>query len=145
MSPPASPASSMLLEQHSSCSPDPLRCVPSTPGAIIAMDRSLRLAHIRPSFLQTVHKIHRSIKEFGLKYDFWYAAQICLTLFGMKLRDTQNWRRNGWFCRMLPFPLRVIELRLGHKAFGMGKFRACAHRNYELAYWKNYDLFDGQW
>ena len=61
-------------------------------------------------------------------------AQMLMTFLGMKLRVTQNRRRKGRVCRMLPFPLCITVRRLVTDSHCMGKFRACAHRNYELAY-----------
>ena len=69
-----------------------------------------------------------------MKYDYWYAAQICVALFGMKPRITQNWTRNVWFCCVLPFLLRINGPLFITIFSGMGKCGACAQRNYELAY-----------
>ena len=38
---------------------------------------------------------------------------------------------------MLPFALRITGRRLFTNFHCMGKFRACAHRNYELAYYNS--------
>ena len=59
---------------------------------------------------------------------------MLMTFLGMKLKVTQNRRRNERVCRMLPFPLCITGRRLVTNSHCMGKFRACAHRNYELAY-----------
>ena len=57
-----------------------------------------------------------------------------MTFLGMKLKVTQNRRRNGWFCRMVPFPLCITGHRLFTNFHCMGKLHACAHCNYKLAY-----------
>ena len=58
---------------------------------------------------------------------------MLMTFLGMKLKVTQIRRRKGRVCRMLPFPLCITGRRLVTHSHYMAKFRACAHRNYELS------------
>ena len=78
--------------------------------------------HNHDQILEFLRKIF--LKGFQI-YQNYLCALICYT----SADDFR--RRKGRVCRMLPFPLVLPDVGLSQ--INREKFRACAHRNYELA------------
>ena len=57
---------------------------------------------------------------------------MLMTFLGMKLKDTQNRRRKGRVCRMLPFPLCITVRRLVTIPTAWGNF---AHAHIVITNW----------